>query len=498
MARPVTKTNNGSAPPLTEIGAVLSGNFTPAGMAPWISWVDIEELVPQVRWPNSVRTYQTMRGDSQVAALYEATLLAVQKMEWLLDPNGAPDDMVQKLSTDYNIPIMGQKKDQVKRGRMKNRFSLRNHIRLAFKAGIYGHYYFEQVGYIGDGKNGHPNDGMWHLRKLAERPPLTIAQFRVAEDGGLVSIVQNVMQPKAIGWHAPMPEIPVDRLVAYVWDREGANWAGRSWFREVYKNWVIKDRLLRIDAINHERAGGVPYIVAHPGATNDEIDQLNQMAQGFRVGDTAGGAIPSGAKFEVARGLQSSVIQSVEYHDQAMARKFMLMVMQLGQTRTGSRALGTTFVDFWAAGMEAIAWWFSDIFNAHVIEDDIDWNYGEDEVQIPLLVFDFDPELVVADLVAMISSGAIIVDDDLEAAIRKEMHLPEAEHLRPVPAPLPPSAGVQAPPVPPPGAEPVTEPKSSSSTKPPSSGIPSVKEPGITAPAIQKPGVTSPSKVGAA
>src|SRR5215831_12140787 len=446
MARPKTKTVTGAAPPTNEIGTVLNGNFSPAGMAPWITWVDVEETVPQLRWPMSIRTYQRMRNDSQIAALYDATLLAILKMDWLIDPNGAEDDMVKKLSTDYNIPILGDETDNQKRGRLKNRFSFRNHVRLAFKAGIYGHYYFEQVGFIGDGRNGRPNDGFWHLRKLAERPPITIQEFRVADDGGLVSIVQNVVQPNAASWQNPVPEIPIDRLVAYVWDKEGANWAGRSWFRECYKNWLIKDRLIRIDAINHERAGGVPYIVAHPGATNDEVDELNRMAQAFRVGDTAGGAVPSGAKFEIARGLQSSVINSVQYHDEAMARKFMLMVMQLGQTRTGSRALGTTFVDFWAAGMEAIAWWFADIFNEYVVEDDIDWNFGEDVEQVPMLVFDFDPELIVADLVQLISTGAIIVDDELEAAIRKEMHLPEAQHPRPVPAPLPPSAGVQEPP----------------------------------------------------
>jgi len=449
MARPKTTTNTGAAPPLNELGTVLNGNFSPAGMAPWITWVDVEETVPQLRWPLSVRTYQQMRTDSQIAALYDATLLAILKMDWLIDPNGASSEMVNKLSTDYNIPILGQKSDNIKRGRLKNRFSFRNHLRLAFKAGIYGHYYFEQVGYIGDGRNGRPSDGLWHLRKLAERPPITIQEFRVADDGGLVSIVQNVVQPNAASWQNPVPEIPIDRLVAYVWDKEGANWAGRSWFRECYKNWLIKDRLIRIDAINHERAGGVPYIVAHPGATNDEVDELNRMAQAFRVGDTAGGAVPSGAKFEIARGLQSSVINSVEYHDQAMARKFMLMVMQLGQTRTGSRALGTTFVDFWAAGMEAIAWWFTDIFNEFVIEDDIDWNWGENVEQVPILKFDFDPELVAADLVQLISTGAIIVDDELEAEIRKEMHLPPAQHPRPVPAPLPPGAGVQELPPPP-------------------------------------------------
>src|SRR6516165_1071548 len=103
MARPKTRTNTGAAPPTNEIGAVLSSGFVPAGLAPWITWVDVEEQVPELRWPMSVRTYQTMRGDSQIAALYTATLLGIQKMNWLIDPNGAAPEMVQKLSIDYNI-----------------------------------------------------------------------------------------------------------------------------------------------------------------------------------------------------------------------------------------------------------------------------------------------------------------------------------------------------------------------------------------------------------
>jgi len=425
MPRPKTTTSTGAKPPTREIGAILNGNFSPAGMAPWTQWVDTEETVPELKWPNSVRTYQTMRNDTQIAALYVATVLGLAKMQWLIDPNGADDAMVQKVASDYNLPILGDDPEERKRGRLKKRFSFRDHMRKAFKAGIYGHYYFEQVGFIGDGLQGRPNDGLWHLRKLAERPPSTIQDFRVADDGGLISIIQNIARGGS--WNSPVPEIPVDVLVGYVWDQEGANWAGKSWFRECYKNYVIKDRLLRIDAVNHERAGGVPYIEAHPGATEAEITALNRMAQQFRVGDTAGGAVPSGAKFNIARGLQSSVIDSVIYHDEAMARKFMLMVMQLGQTRTGSRALGTTFVDFWSAGMEAIAWWFADTFNEHVIEDDVDWNFGEDVEQVPLLVFNFDPELVTDQIIRLIQVGAIVVDNDLQAAIRHEMRLPPAE-----------------------------------------------------------------------
>jgi hypothetical protein len=260
----------------------------------------------------------------------------------------------------------------------------------------------------------------------------------------LISIIQNISPGRGIQNWGVLPEIPIDRLVGYVWEQEGANWAGRSWFRDIYKNWVIKDRLLRIDAVNHERAGGVPYIEAHPGATMEEIKQLNDMAKGFRIGDTSGGAVPSGAKLNIARGTNSSVVDSIRYHDEAMARRFMLMVMQLGQTQTGSRALGSTFIDFWAHGLAAIAQWFADTFNEHVIEDDIDWNYGEDQDQVPILTYEYDPEFVATDFANMVSKGAIVMDAELDLYVRKEMGLPDPDPTtaRPISTPAAPGDGI--------------------------------------------------------
>ena len=419
MAPPKQKTSVGARPPTNELGTILGGTLSPAGMAPWTRFVDEDEFVPALQWPLSNDTYNRMRTDAQLSALYKATLLGIMKFKWSIDPNGQ-EEMAAKLSKDYNLNVLGSQTNE--RYRAKRRFAFKDHLRKAFKAGIFGHYYFEQVGEIQD-------DGMWHLTKLAERPPKTIDMFRVAEDGGLISIVQNVrknlMATSGPAAFMGLPEIPIDRLVGYVWDQEGANWVGRSWMRDCYKNWLIKDRLMRVDAINHERAGGVPYIEAHPGASGAEIDKLNEMAQQFRIGDTAGGAVPSGAKLQVAKGTNSTVVDSIRYHDEAMARSWMLMIMQLGQTETGSRALGRTFIDFWGHGLGAIADWFRDVFNEHVIEDDIDWNWGEDVDQVPLLTYEFDPEIVMTDLASAVKNGIIVTDDELEDYVRKEMGLPD-------------------------------------------------------------------------
>lgn len=414
MAPPKQKTAIGNRAPTTELGSVLGGALTPAGMQPWSMFVDVDEIVPELQWPRSVLTYKTMATDSQLSALFRATMFGVMKFKWSIDPNGCDEKMVQHYSADYNLPILGEEVGH--RLRAKRRFKFKDHMRKAFYAGKFGHYYFEQIGDI-------KPDGYWHLRKLAERPPGTIQDFRIAEDGGLVSIIQNI--PKGGTYWGVLPEIPVDRLVGYVWEQEGSNWAGKSWFRDCYKNWVIKDRLLRIDAVNHERAGGVPYIEAQPGASAAEIQALNAMAQNFRIGDTSGGAVPSGAKLVIAKGTNSSVVESIKYHDEAMARQWMLMIMQLGMTETGSRALGREFIDFWGHGLATIADWFKDTFNEHVIEDDVDWNFGEDVDQVPLLTYEYDPEFVIKDLAEAVGAGVIEMDDELEAYARKEMGLTE-------------------------------------------------------------------------
>jgi hypothetical protein len=298
---------------------------------------------------------------------------------------------------------------------MKKRFVHKKHMVQALKAIIYGHMYFEQVGTIVDGK--------WRLRKLAVRVPQYIGQINVAEDGGLVSIKQTISASSQGPIGVSMlggPEIPVDRLVAFIFEQEGANWAGRSIMRDCYKSWLLKDRLVRIDAINHERAGGVPYAVAPPEAAPGEIDELNQMMQQFRVGETAGGAVPYGSKIEVARGTDSKVFDSIRGHDEAMARRFLLMLANLAQggQHVGSYALGEVFQDFFILGQRAICDWYVDVMNEHVIEDWVDWNYADEEFT-PLLAYEGEDDVLgVEPLVQLVDADIVRVDDDLEDKIR--------------------------------------------------------------------------------
>lgn len=407
-------------PPTTERGSAVDDTSHVLGMFGSVSWKsflgDILEHVPELQWPTSVRTYHTMRNDAQIQGLFLGSTLPIRRYNWHIEPNGADTAIVEAIAADYNLPIHGQ--EDKPRGRRKRRFSFDNHLRHALLAIIYGHMYFNQVGEIG-------TDGLWHLRKLSPRMPNTIEQINMDQNGGLLNIVQSGM---GLTQGMKKKTIKVDELIAYVWEQEGANWAGRSMLRGIYKNWLMKDVVLRVGAINIERAGGVPVITGPKGASPADLAELAKMARQFRVGEGSGGAIPNGAELNLARAAGGEeAVNYIKLQNEEMGRGWLMMFMNLGQATTGSYALGSSLIDYVMNTQETIAKWVCDTFNEHMLEDHVDWNWGEDIEQVPLLGYTRrdDRQLPIADLVNLIEKQVIQVDDELEAWIREEYQMPK-------------------------------------------------------------------------
>ncbi|MCZ7434772.1 hypothetical protein O7598_00005, partial [Micromonospora sp. WMMC241] len=319
--------------PVNEIGyAHLGGNW----------WTSDDEPTPELRWPESVAVYDAMRSqDSQVGSVLRAVTYPLRRTPWRLDPAGARDEVVRLVAEDLGLPVAGRNPEPMPRTR--DRFSWSEHLRLALLMLPFGFMPFEQVYRIDE-------QGRARLRKLAERMPRTIEKIDVAPDGGLVSITQYGAKTE----QRARP-IPVDRLVVYVLEREGGNWLGRSVLRSCYKNWLIKDRLLRVQAQTIERNGmGVPL---YEGAEGEEdLTKGAQMAQAWRAGQSAGSAIPHGAKMRLL-GVEGSLPDAdkpIRYHDEQIARAVLAHFLNLG-TQTGSWALGTTFADFFTLSLQTLA-----------------------------------------------------------------------------------------------------------------------------------------------
>lgn len=389
-------------------------------------WLYENETTPELQWPQSVFVYDQMRRqDAQIKSVLQAVTLPILRTPWRIDPNGARDEVVQLVAQDLGLPIVGQPEDGTyPRGR--DRFSWREHLREALGHLWAGYAYFEQVYRVDD------NGKYAHLAKLSPRPQTTIEKVDVAQDGGLVQIWQR-WSPRS---RDEAIAIPVNRLVCYVNEKEGGNWFGKSLLRACYKNWVLKDRLLRVQAQTIERNGmGIPLYKGQDGASADDLTAGKAMASAWRSGETAGSAVPFGADI-ILKGVDGTLPDAgpaVEYHDAQIARAVLAHFLNLG-TQTGSWALGSTFADFFTLSLQALADYMADTATCHVVEDLVDINFGPDE-PAPRICFDeigSRPDATA--IAALLQSGAIVADDTLEAALRQQYGLPpKDESARPTP-----------------------------------------------------------------
>lgn len=403
------------------------GYQTDAGhLQGWVQLaVQAHETNPDLRWPRSIDVFDRMRSeDAQVSSVMRAVQLPIISAKWEIDPNGADPEIVAHVADDLGLPIKGEA--PVAALRSGDRFSWSDHIRLALLELDFGHSYFEQVFRIDE-------RGLAHIRKLAWRPPRSISDIDVARDGGLVAIEQH-------GAFGSKPvRIPVDRLVAYINQREGGNWLGRSLLRAAYKHWIIKDRLMRIQVLTAERNGlGIP--VHTSGETPDSVEdpktfQQEQVDRGLdiatqaRAGETAGVSLPHGAKLEFlgVTGKLPDTDKPIRYHDEQMTSVVLAHFLNLGgENSTGSYALGATFANFFTDSLNAVAQHIADVTQQHVIEDLVDKNWGP-TARAPRIV----PAKIGAEhpatadaIKALIEVGALTRDPALEAHLRALYGLP--------------------------------------------------------------------------
>lgn len=202
-----------------------------------------------------------------------------------------------------------------------------------------------------------------------------------------------------------------------------------SLLRPAYKNWLLKDRLLRVWAQTIERNGmGIPVYTAAP--TEKDLATGLGLATTLRSGEAAGAAIPAEAilKLMGVEGQLPDAEPAVRYHDEQLARAVLAHFLNLG-TQTGSWALGSTFADFFTLSLQTLARQIADVATQHVVEDLVDWNWGENE-PAPKIVFDEigSRQAATAEAIGLlIDKGVLTADDVLETSLRQQYGLPPAD-----------------------------------------------------------------------
>lgn len=451
------------AAPTTEQGvpgAVLSpfGGF--GGRPDWAYFVDDREFAAELQWPRSVEVNERMETtDAQVKGLLLATFLPIRRLRWELDPAEARPEAVALSHEDLNLPVRGDEMMVPHRGG----FNHDRHLGHSLRAPSQGHYHFEEKVEYRDPDDG--GDGLIHLVKLATRPPRSVIGIRTDDHGNLEAIEQMAGGfgmgggSRVLGGTVGgVRVLEASRLLTYLWDTaDDGDQVGRSVLRACYRNFLVKDALIRVDAVKHERnAMGIPWFEVDPAASQPQIESLARKAEEIRASTVGGGAGPGKLRIAGVEGTLPDTIASIRYHDEQMAKALMQMLFNLGgDAASGARALGDTFAERAVELQGAIADWYCEATQAF-IDKQIERNFGPDEASPQITYTRIETaDVAFTDLATAVKEGLIILTPELRAYIEQRYKVPGQKDAVPPPAPPapepePPDEG--EPPTPPPAA----------------------------------------------
>lgn len=407
-----------------EIGG--SGTYSPSGYI-----VELGEDTPELRWPNSVVVYDRMRrSESKCGSVLRAINFPIRGTDWRVEDS---PDVRPEVANFVRTNLGLQPKGAGRRRRRDQGISWDSLLRPSLLHLPFGHMFFEPVYQIagpGPDQAGLPPGPYAHLASMAPRLPRTLTGINIADNGDLAGIRQLVVRSDG---RTNEVTIPADRLVPFVNDREGSDWAGMSILRTAYKHFLLKDMLERVGAMMIERNGmGVP-VVNYPPEGDRGLALA--LATGFRAGEQSGGALPVGYSVElvVPKGQVPDALPQIRYHGEQIPHSVLAMFLDLGTTATGARALGETFVDFFTMSLNAVIAYTEETATEKISRTLVALNFGDDEPYPEIVADPLMPQApVTADAVAqLVTAGVITADDALEADVRRRFGLPRATNPRP-------------------------------------------------------------------
>lgn len=375
-----------------------------------------------VSWATQQVEFAEMRTTAKVAQVENAIRKPIEQAAWSVEPNGAPAEVVELVSTDLRLPVKGEDGQVARR---TGRVSWDEHLKMALEAVFTGVAFFEQVYEMGA-------DGRFHLRKLAPRPNISIRKIHVADDGGLVGITQRGVKGGKDAF------IPVDRLVAYRHGRRDDTWQGSSVFAPARNNWLELMKMEKLNSLVMQRNGmGIPKYKASDltdrSQVQEELNRGQELAESYAAGEVTAYSLPPGADMPVegVSGTLPDIEKAMQYHASQIA--IACNATHLNLTGAGgSYALANVQLGEFIQGLQSMAEWIADIASQHIVEDLVSVAFPGYDGPVPLITstrIQVQKDLTPGDVSQLAAQGVLTKEPNLEQWVRSTFRIPAARSL---------------------------------------------------------------------
>lgn len=221
-----------------------------------------------------------------------------------------------------------------------------------------------------------------------------------------------------------------NKFIHYAYRSSFGSPYGRSDLEEAYRDWFMKNSLVKFEAIYLEKFG-TPSILTKYTGTKGERDELIKMLSRLRGAGV--GVIPKDVEYEIidaTAGGGSHFRKAIEAKDEAIS-KAILMPNQLGfnKTEVGSNAKAMTHFDIFVWVIQGIQKEIEEtIINEQIIRPLINYNFGEQE-EYPKFCFNPIKESDKVEIFKLwfeaLKGGAVKATVEDENYIRQSIEFPE-------------------------------------------------------------------------
>lgn len=367
-----------------------------------------EEYNSDLQGQKGIKTYDKMRrSDATVGVALLAVKLPILAARARITPATSSEEDIK--IADFVEACLFEKMEM----------GWQEFLRQALLMLDFGHMPFEKVFQIVE------VDGKEYIgwKKFGPRLPKSIQKWEISN--GKPGITQLVMGNSY--------EIPMEKLMVFINQKEGDNYEGTSLLRQAYKHWYFKENFYKIDAMAFERQGmGIPIMKLPPNFDDSDKTRATNILRNIRANEQAYLLIPNGWEFEFAdmkAGSARDPEKSILHHDRQITKSVLAQFIELGASGgSGSRALSEDHSDLFYMAERSVAQNIADIINKNAIKELVDMNFNV--TYYPKLEFanigkvDFDR--VATAVGTLVEKGIFLADQGLEDYLRDQMGLPEA------------------------------------------------------------------------